>query len=48
MKEGNPPEAKKLLDAVLSARPGAYDLPEELRCQAMARQRLPAVEQKLK
>jgi cytochrome c-type biogenesis protein CcmH/NrfG len=43
-KEGNRAEAKKLLDAVLAAKPGAYDLPEELRCQQMARQRLPEIE----
>jgi len=36
-KEGHPAEARKLLDAVLAARPGEYDAPEERRAQGLAR-----------
>ena len=36
-KEDHPAEARKLLEAVLAAKPGAYDEPEERRCQALAR-----------
>jgi hypothetical protein len=36
-KEDDPAEAKQLLQAVLAARPGAYDAPEERRAQALAR-----------
>jgi hypothetical protein len=36
-KEDDPAEAKQLLQAVLGARPGAYDAPEERRAQALAR-----------
>ncbi|HQR29135.1 MAG TPA: tetratricopeptide repeat protein [Anaeromyxobacteraceae bacterium] len=37
LKEDHPVEAKKLLDAVLAAVPGAYDPPEERRAQGLAR-----------
>ncbi len=37
VKEDHPVEARKLLDAVLAATPGAYDSPEERRAQGMAR-----------
>jgi hypothetical protein len=37
IKEDHPAEAKKLLDAVLAAVPGAYDPPEERRAQGLAR-----------
>jgi len=37
MKEDHPVEARKLLDAVLAAKPGAYDPPEERRAQGLAR-----------
>ena len=36
-KDDDPVEAKQLLQAVLGARPGAYDAPEERRAQALAR-----------
>jgi len=36
-KEDHPAEARKLLEAVLAAKTGAYDEPEERRCQALAR-----------
>jgi len=36
-KEDDPAEAKQLLQAVLAAKPGAYDAPEERRAQALAR-----------
>ena len=36
-KEDDPVEARQLLQAVLDARPGAYDAPEERRAQALAR-----------
>jgi hypothetical protein len=36
-KEDHPAEARKLLDAVLAARPGEYDAPEERRAQGLAR-----------
>jgi hypothetical protein len=36
-KEDDPVEAKQLLQAVLDARPGAYDAPEERRAQALGR-----------
>ena len=36
-KEDHPAEARKLLDAVIAAKPGAYDAPEERRAQGMAR-----------
>jgi len=36
-KEDDPVEARQLLQAVLDARPGAYDAPEERRSQALAR-----------
>jgi hypothetical protein len=36
-KEDHPAEANKLLDAVLAAKPGQYDAPEERRAQGMAR-----------
>ncbi len=42
--EGNPKEAKKLIDAVLAAQPGKYDRPEEERSIEMARMRLPEVD----
>jgi tetratricopeptide (TPR) repeat protein len=48
LEEGNPKEAKRLLDETLDAKPGVYDLAEELRAQEMARLRLPKVEKKLK
>ncbi|HET8723386.1 MAG TPA: tetratricopeptide repeat protein [Anaeromyxobacteraceae bacterium] len=44
LKEDHPAEAKKLLDAVLAAVPGAYDAPEERRAQGLAR----AVAEKMK
>ncbi len=37
LKEDHPAEAKKLLDAVLAAKIGAYDPPEERRAQGLAR-----------
>jgi hypothetical protein len=37
IKEDHPAEARKLLDAVLAAKPGAYDPPEERRAQGLAR-----------
>jgi hypothetical protein len=37
MKEDHPVEARKLLDAVIAAKPGAYDPPEERRAQGLAR-----------
>jgi hypothetical protein len=37
IKEDHPAEAKKLLDAVLAAKPGEYDPPEERRAQGLAR-----------
>lgn len=37
IKEDHPAEAKKLLDAVLAAKVGAYDPPEERRAQGLAR-----------
>jgi hypothetical protein len=37
LKEDHPVEAKKLLDAVLAAKVGAYDPPEERRAQGLAR-----------
>jgi Tetratricopeptide repeat len=37
IKEDHPAQAKKLLDAVLAATPGAYDPPEERRAQGLAR-----------
>jgi len=37
LKEDHPEEARKLLEDVLAATPGAYDPPEERRAQAMAR-----------
>jgi hypothetical protein len=37
LKEDHPAEARKLLDAVLAAKPGAYDPPEERRAQGLAR-----------
>jgi hypothetical protein len=37
IKEDHPAEARKLLDAVLAATPGAYDPPEERRAQGLAR-----------
>ena len=37
LKEDHPVEAKKLLDAVLAAKVGAYDPPEERRAQELAR-----------
>ncbi len=36
-KEDHPAEARKLLDAVIAATPGAYDAPEERRAQGLAR-----------
>jgi hypothetical protein len=36
-KEDHPAEAKKLLEAVIAAKPGEYDAPEERRAQALAR-----------
>jgi hypothetical protein len=36
-KEDHPAEAKKLLEAVLAAKPGEYDAPEERRAQGLAR-----------
>ena len=37
LKEDHPKEARKLLEDVLAATPGAYDAPEERRVQGMAR-----------
>ena len=37
LKEDHPAEARKLLDAVLAAKIGAYDPPEERRAQGLAR-----------
>jgi cytochrome c-type biogenesis protein CcmH/NrfG len=37
IKEDHPAEARKLLDAVLAAKIGAYDPPEERRAQGLAR-----------
>ena len=37
LKEDHPREARKLLEDVLAATPGAYDAPEERRVQSMAR-----------
>jgi hypothetical protein len=36
-KEDHPAEAKKLLEAVIAAKPGEYDAPEERRAQGLAR-----------
>jgi tetratricopeptide (TPR) repeat protein len=47
LKEGNPGEAKKLVQAILAATPGAYDRAEEERAQAMARSRLPDIDKAL-
>ena len=43
-KEDDPAEAKQLLQAVLAAKPGAYDAPEERRAQALARAALAKIE----
>jgi hypothetical protein len=40
LKEDHPIQARKRLDEILAREPGAYDLPEERRCQAEARARL--------
>lgn len=45
--EDQPKEAKKLVDEVLAAKPGAYDAPEERRAQTMARALLPAIQKEL-
>jgi Tetratricopeptide repeat len=37
IKEDHPEEARKLLEAVLAAKPGEYDAPEERRAQGLAR-----------